>query len=399
MKTFVTAILVILTSFPIPDFHINVLEAQVVPPAYENTAGTTSFLGPYANSARTYQLLIKSTMLSGLEGQNLTSLSFRLPASASADWPLTGYTINNYRIYLSKSVDPSARSLLFFSDNAAGPQIQVRSGPLNIDSASFKSGSSPNLFGPDIFFDIPYLYTGGNLLVEIRQSGFSGTSRSMDAIGTSISGYGTDFSACWKSTDTATFSALQGNFCVVKLNGTPALNLGLTALIEARYDGVTDLMVSDTTLVYLRSDFSPYSIIDSATSVLDQNGNGTFYFGNAVNGTSYYVVVNHRNSIETWSASTHSFTGDTLSYDFTTGASAAYGNNQEPVGSRWTIFSGDINKDGSVDLSDLSLVYNDAASFVSGYVLTDVNGDLLTDLNDLLDVYENASKFVAVIQP
>ncbi|MEZ4822278.1 MAG: hypothetical protein R2942_07570 [Ignavibacteria bacterium] len=52
-----------------------------------------------------------------------------------------------------------------------------------------------------------------------------------------------------------------------------------------------------------------------------------------------------------------------------------------------------------MDLSDLSLVYNAATTFVSGYNLTDVNGDLLTDLNDLLDVYENASKFVAVVQP
>ncbi len=69
------------------------------------------------------------------------------------------------------------------------------------------------------------------------------------------------------------------------------------------------------------------------------------------------------------------------------------------MGLRWTNFSGDVNKDGAVDLTDLSLVYNDAASFASGYLLTDVNGDLLTDLNDLLEVYENASKFVAVIDP
>jgi len=342
-------------------------------------------------------MLIKSTQLTGLIGMNLNALSFRLPANASADWPVADYSISNYRIYLSESVDPSNRSLTLFSNNAASPQIQVRSGVLNIDSASYKSGSSPNTFGPEITFDQTYLYTGGNLLVEIRQTGFTGTSRSMDAIGTSISGYGTDFSACWKSGDTATFSALQGNFCIIKLSGTPASKLDLTALIEARYNGVT--MVSDTTLVYLRSDVSPYSIADSSTSILDQNGNGTFYFGNTVSGAFYYVVVNHRNSIETWSASTHLFAGDTLDYDFTTAAASAYGNNQELVGLRWTNFSGDVNKDGAVDLTDLSLVYNDAASFASGYLLTDVNGDLLTDLNDLLEVYENASKFVSVIDP
>lgn len=399
MKTIFTAVLIIFLSFPVFNYRTNALEAQVVPPAYENTAGTTSFLGPFANTPRTYQLLIKSTMLTGLKGQNLTSISFRLPASASSDWPVADYLISNYRIYLSKSVDPSLRSLAFFASNAASPQIQVRSGPLSIDSGSFISGSSPNNFGPEITFDIPYFYSGGDLLVEIRQSGFTGTSRSMDAIGTSISGYGTDFSACWKSSDTATFSASQGNFCVSKFSGTPAPSLNLTALIEARYNSVTNLMVSDTTLVYLRSDVFPYNVIDSSTSVLDQNGNGTFYFGNAVNGEFYYVVLNHRNSIETWSASTHSFTNDTLNYDFTANAATAYGNNQELVGTRWTNFSGDVNKDGSVDLSDMSLVYNDAADFANGYLLSDVNGDLITDLTDLIEVYENASKFVSVIQP
>lgn len=399
MKTFITAVIVLLSTLSFFNFSNNSLKAQVVPLGYENTQGTSTFLGPFANSPRTYQFLIKSTQLTGLIGQNLNAISLRLPASASADWPVANYSIANYRIYLSKSVDPSNRSLAFFADNAAGPQTLVRSGPLNIDSASYKFGSSPNLFGPEITFDIPYLYTGGNLLIEIRQSGFTGTSRSMDAIGTSISGYGTDFSACWKSGDTATFNASQGNFCVVKISGTPAPRLDLSALIEARYDDMTNLMVSDTTQVYLRSDVSPYSIVDSSTSVLDQNGIGTFYFGNAVNGAFYFVAVNHRNSIETWSSTTLFFAADTLEYDFTTGAAAAYGNNQELVGSRWTNFSGDVNKDGSVDLSDLSLVYNAATAFVSGYNLTDVNGDLLTDLNDLLDVYENASKFVAVVQP
>lgn len=399
MKAIITASIVILSFLSIFNFNNNSLKAQVVPVGYDISPGTSTFSGPFANSPRTYQLLIKSTQLTALIGQNLNSISFRLPANASSDWPIADYSISNYRIYLGESVDPSNRSLAFFSDNAAGPLTQVRSGQFNIDSGSFKSGSSPNTFGPEITFDIPYFYGGGNLLVEIRQSGFSGTSRSMDAIGTSISGYGTDFSACWKSGDTATYSALQGNFCVVKISGTPAPSLNLTALIESRYSDVTNLMVSDTTQVYLRSDVSPYGISDSATSVLDQDGNGIFYFGNAVNGASYFVVVNHRNSIETWSASTHSFTDDTLSYDFTTAAATAYGSNQELVGVRWTNFSGDVDKDGSVDLTDLSLVYNNAADFVNGYQLTDVNGDLITDLNDLLDVNENASKFVAVVQP
>jgi hypothetical protein len=77
------------------------------------------------------------------------------------------------------------------------------------------------------------------------------------------------------------------------------MNLQLTSLIEGLYDGGTNLMVSDTTKVYLRNSTSPYALVDSAVSVLVSGGNGTFYFFNAVNGVSYYMVVNHRNSLET----------------------------------------------------------------------------------------------------
>lgn len=372
---------------------------QVVPPAYTASNGTATFLGPLANSSRTYQLLINANQLTGMIGQNLTAISFRSLASATTVWPPTDYTISNYRIYLSESVPPSSRSLALFSQNVVGPQTLVRSGSLLIPDSTYSIGSSPNQFGPEITFDIPYYYAGGHLLVEIRQTGFSGTSRSVDAISSTTSGYGTDFSACWKASDTATFNASQGNFCVTKLSSQSSRTLNLQALIEGRYNDVTNLMVSDTTKVYLHSDISPYPVVDSAVSVLNSDGKGAFSFSNAANGVNYYIAVDHRNSIETWSANAVSFTSDTLSYDFTTAATTAYGNNLFLKGSRWTIYSGDINKDGFVDLTDLSLAYNDASLFVSGYALTDVNGDLFSDLLDVLIVYGNSSKFISLVRP
>jgi len=378
---------------------IGVSATQVVPPAYTGSTGTASFLGPLSNSSRTYQLLINANQLTGMIGQNLTAISYRSLAGATTVWPPSDYSISNYRIYLSESVTPSARSLAFFSQNVVGPQTLVRSGSLVIPDSTYTIGSSPNQFGPEITFDIPYYYAGGHLLIEIRQTGFSGTSRSVDALGTSTSGYGTDFSACWKSGDTATFNASQGNFSVLKISSQSSRTLNLQALIEGRYNDVTNLMVSDTTKVFLHSDISPYPVIDSAVSVLNSDGKGAFSFSNAANGVNYYIAVNHRNSIETWSSNTMSFTSDTLSYNFTTASTTAYGNNLFLKGSRWTIYSGDINKDGFVDLTDLSLAYNDASLFVSGYALTDVNGDLFSDLLDVLIVYGNSSKFISVISP
>lgn len=59
------------------------------------------------------------------------------------------------------------------------------------------------------------------------------------------------------------------------------------------------------------------------------------------------------------------------------------------------IYSGDVNQDGIIVGSDLSLIDNDAFNSVSGYVVTDVNGDDFVDASDLSLVDNNA--FIGVI--
>ncbi|MEO8210352.1 MAG: hypothetical protein ABI840_07300 [bacterium] len=371
---------------------------QVVPNAYAAITGTGTFLGPLSNAQRTYQLLIQASQITDLVGTNLTGLSMRIPASSTANWPLADVTFSNYDIYLSGSVEPSARSLTF-ANNIVGPQTQVRSGSLSILANSYTFGSSPNAFGPEITFNTPWLYTGGNVLVEIRHQGFTGTSRSTDAISTSTGGYGTLISACWTGSYTGTAGA-QGNFTVLNLTASGSFRiLNLTALIEGLYNGGTNIMVSDTAKVYLRNDFAPYDIVDSAVSVLNAGGNGIFVFSNAVNGVNYYIVVDQRNSINTWSAAGNSFAGNFLSYDFTTSDTKAFGNNQVLKGTEYTIYSGDVNKDGVVDLADATLIDNDIYNFLAGYVVTDVNGDLIVDLSDATITDNNASNFVSEERP
>jgi glycosidase len=84
-----------------------------------------------------------------------------------------------------------------------------------------------------------------------------------------------------------------------------ALTLNLTALIEARYNGST--MVPDTVTVELHNAVFPYSLVESQKGVLNSAGAGTFYFSVAVIDTPYYIVVKHRNSLETWSATPQTF--------------------------------------------------------------------------------------------
>ncbi|MBK7446256.1 MAG: hypothetical protein IPJ45_09585 [Ignavibacteria bacterium] len=72
-----------------------------------------------------------------------------------------------------------------------------------------------------------------------------------------------------------------------------------------------------------------------------------------------------------------------MQYDFTTSSSQAYGNNLLLMGTKFTIYSGDINQDEVIDASDMSEVDNDAYNSVSGYVRTDLTGDDFVDAQDL----------------
>src|ERR1035437_2712585 len=179
-------------------------------------------------------------------------------------------------------------------------------------------------------------------------------------------------------------------------NFVPVLILNLTALLQARYNG--SVMVPDSVTVELH-DASSLAQIDQDKELLSSSGTGTFTFHNAINGTNYYIAVKHRNSIETWSATTPSFTSGALNYDFTTAQSQAYGNNLTQFGTKWCIYTGDINQDGYVNLTDLLAVNNDAYNQVTGYVETDLTGDLYTNLSDLIIVNNNAFAIVSKIVP
>src|SRR5207244_3256524 len=107
------------------------------------------------------------------------------------------------------------------------------------------------------------------------------------------------------------------------------------------------------------------------------------------------------NSIQTWSKSggQNLAVGTLNIYDFTIAQNQAYGNNLVLKGTRYCIYSGDVNQDEVVDGSDLANIDNDASNFTKGYVATDVNGDQLVDGSDLSLTDNNASNFVSAIRP
>lgn len=191
-------------------------------------------------AGRTYQMTIAASQLTGLVGQNIVAMQFRLNGAAASAWPLTNASYAFWDISIGPGVTPSAMSNVF-ADNFTSAPTQVRSGPLEFTAGSFSSGSMPNAFGPSINFTSPYLYTGGNLTIEMRFAQQVGTTTqsSLDALlasGGPGNGWGVDVAARWTANAAGT-SGNNGNFLVTNLV-VPAPSslalLGLTAGIVIR---------------------------------------------------------------------------------------------------------------------------------------------------------------------
>ncbi len=155
----------------------------------------------------------------------------------------------------------------------------------------------------------------------------------------------------------------------------------------------------DTITVELRNSTSPYALVESHRTLAGQGLPAVVNFSSVTNGTPYYIVLKHRNSIETWSSTPRTFNSDYMRYDFTTSPTQAYGNNMYDLIGSMALFTGDVNQDGTVDGSDAGLIDNDAFGFVSGYVSTDLNYDDIVDATDASLADNNAFNFVGVVRP
>jgi hypothetical protein len=187
-------------------------------------------------------------------------------------------------------------------------------------------------------------------------------------------------------------------------SGLLKINLELTILHEGKFYPIFNQMSStDSVTLYLREAQFPFAKIDSAKGAIDSlNFSGFFRFYNAPSG-KYYIVVKHFQSIETWSrAGGDSLTanGSWHTYNFTTSASQAYGDNMKLKGSKYCIYTGDINQSGFVDGSDAIRVHSDSQIFLTGrFLITDLNGDNIVDGTDYLIVDNNAFNFIGTISP
>ena len=164
--------------------------------------------------------------------------------------------------------------------------------------------------------------------------------------------------------------------------------------------------IADWILIELRSGISGGSLVSKRAAFLLNNGNivdldgsSSLSFPGTVAG-NYYIVIRHRFTLETWSANTQALDCATISYDFTTSATQAFGGNMILKGGKYCLYSGDVNQDGLVDSGDILLIDNDYTNYLFGPgLVTDVNGDGVVDSGDILITDNNYTNYIFSAKP
>lgn len=178
--------------------------------------------------------------------------------------------------------------------------------------------------------------------------------------------------------------AVGDNGVFLKTIDAGGLTLNLNVIIEGFWrTNITPnrMNMRDTVTVELRELNNPTNILASSKNILDSlTGFVQIIFPDMEEGT-YYIVVKHRNSLETWSSTGYTFFKSQIaSYDFTSSQSQAFGNNLILKGNKYCIYSGDINQDGTINNNDMQLAVNSTGFY--GYIDADVNGDKLCNATD-----------------
>jgi hypothetical protein len=231
--------------------------------------------------------------------------------------------------------------------------------------------------------DIPIAQTGTYSLVSVTATG-GGTGLNLNS-------------------GTATVNI---NTCTATLNlkcHIQGYYLGANTMTNVLYNQAMEPNPStkvDTITVELRNAAIPHNLEGSYKGILQTNGTITCTFPGSVITKSCYVVVRHRNTIETWSSNPFTVAA-TNNYDFTTAANKAYGNNELDIMNEniWSMYNGDLNQDGAIDANDYLLLDIDMQGFASGYYASDINGDGTVDSSDFLILDANIQGFISSSTP
>ncbi|NVO18462.1 MAG: lamin tail domain-containing protein [Bacteroidetes bacterium] len=159
---------------------------------------------------------------------------------------------------------------------------------------------------------------------------------------------------------------------------------------------------ADQVIVDLHSgDAGNYSTIEYSSGLINLSTSGQAELPvPATHSGAYYITIRHRNSISTTTALPVSFSGNSISYNFSDNSTKAFGNNLITSGDgRYLIYGGDVNQDGYINQLDMEAVRLDSEGFLSGYISSDVNGDDVVDESDMIIIDNNTANTVSTLTP
>jgi hypothetical protein len=111
------------------------------------------------------------------------------------------------------------------------------------------------------------------------------------------------------------------------------------------------------------------------------------------------LKINHRNSIETWSSGPVTL-GLTTFFDFSSSSLSAFQENMFEIEPNvWTIYNGDIDQNGVIELGDYAYMDYYIPHQINGYVVTDLDGDGATTSGDYGVLDFNAFYAIGVAAP
>lgn len=147
----------------------------VVPNASETNEGNSNDIAPlYLNSVTAVMVIASSELGSMPVGSSINAIGWRLDGSVTTDQPSTQRNFSDYEVYLGEAaVTPGTMQGNVAANYANGSRTQVRDGGLQVPAGSIDAGggagSAP--FDFEIAFDTPYVYTGGDLVIEYSHTG------------------------------------------------------------------------------------------------------------------------------------------------------------------------------------------------------------------------------------
>lgn len=183
--------------------------------------------------------------------------------------------------------------------------------------------------------------------------------------------------------------------------------LNVTVYLQGFYQSLTTMnsplnspVISDSIIVMLASSVFPYQILHIDTTFVSVNGNIDAEFPTSILNDQFYIVVDHRNSLQTWSSIPVLFDQNLITYDFTNAANKAHGNNLFNNGDgTFSIFSGDVNKDGQINQNDLFMLENALPDFTGNYNQYDISGDNMIESYDYSLIENNSVNVILLSKP